>query len=143
MEIRSDWQVKCQQARWFKPSEGPLFKQNENGSSSSFILSSKTSYLDKTSKTLYSYISDEGLPYSFWIFMVKLLLQVLAEVNLMCLDLIMAMTSCTLLVNYSWNSYGFGSNFILIPSGSSMLVEGILHFLITIQNKQMLELNLN
>ena len=26
--------------------------------------------------------------------------------------------------NYSWTSHGFGSNFILIPSGSSMLVEG-------------------
>ena len=30
--------------------EGPLFKQKENGSSSSFILSSKTSYIDRTSK---------------------------------------------------------------------------------------------
>ena len=45
--------------------EGPIFKEKENGSSSSFILSSKTSYLDRTSKSLYSYISDEGLPYSF------------------------------------------------------------------------------
>ena len=68
--------------------------------------------------------------------MVKPLLLVLMEVSLMCLVLTLVMMFVFSLVNYSWNSYGFGSNFILIPSGSSMLVEGILHFQITIQNKQ-------
>ena len=45
--------------------EGPLFKQKENGAGSSFILSAKTSYIDQTSQSIYSYIGDEGLPYSF------------------------------------------------------------------------------
>ena len=45
--------------------EGPLFKK---GSKSSFVLSAKT-YLNKSSKTLYSYIDTAGLPYSYTDFM--------------------------------------------------------------------------
>lgn len=105
--------------------EGPLFKQNENGSSSSFILSSKTSYLDKTSKTLYSYISDEGLPYSFLDIYGKASFTGSngSKFNVFGFNYGDDVLYSSL-VNYSWNSYGFGSNFILIPSGSSMLVEG-------------------
>ncbi len=105
--------------------EGPLFKQNENGSSSSFILSSKTSYLDKTSKSLYSYISDEGLPYSFLDIYGKASFTGSngSKFNVFGFNYGDDVLYSSL-VNYSWNSYGFGSNFILIPSGSSMLVEG-------------------
>ena len=42
--------------------EGSLFKK---GSKSSFVLSAKNSYLNKSSKTLYSYIDTAGLPYSY------------------------------------------------------------------------------
>ena len=105
--------------------EGPLFKQKENGSSSSFILSSKTSYLDRTSKSLYSYISDEGLPYSFLDIYGKASFTGSngSKFNVFGFNYGDDVLYSSL-VNYSWNSYGFGSNFILIPSGSSMLVEG-------------------
>ena len=105
--------------------EGPLFKQKENGSSSSFILSSKTSYIDRTSKTLYSYISDEGLPYSFLDIYGKASFTGSngSKFNMFGFNYGDDVLYSSLL-NYSWNSYGFGSNFILIPSGSSMLVEG-------------------
>ena len=105
--------------------EGPLFKQKENGSSSSFILSSKTSYIDRTSKTLYSYISDEGLPYSFFDIYGKASFTGSngSKFNMFGFNYGDDVLYSSLL-NYSWNSYGFGSNFILIPSGSSMLVEG-------------------
>ena len=105
--------------------EGPLFKQKENGSSSSFILSSKTSYIDRTSKTLYSYISDEGLPYSFLDIYGKASFTGSngSKFNMFGFNYGDDVLYSSL-VNYSWNSYGFGSNFILIPSGSSMLVEG-------------------
>ena len=105
--------------------EGPLFKQKENGSSSSFILSSKTSYLDKTSKSLYTYISDEGLPYSFLDIYGKASFTGSngSKFNVFGFNYGDDVLYSSL-VNYSWNSYGFGSNFILIPSGSSMLVEG-------------------
>ena len=42
--------------------EGPLGKKGVN---SSFIISGKTSYLDQSSKYLYTYIDTSGLPYSF------------------------------------------------------------------------------
>ena len=105
--------------------EGPLFKQKENGSSSSFILSSKTSYIDRTSNTLYSYISDEGLPYSFLDIYGKASFTGSngSKFNMFGFNYGDDVLYSSL-VNYSWNSYGFGSNFILIPSGSSMLVEG-------------------
>ena len=105
--------------------EGPLFKQKENGSSSSFILSSKTSYIDRTSNTLYSYISDEGLPYSFLDIYGKASFTGSngSKFNMFGFNYGDDVLYSSL-INYSWNSYGFGSNFILIPSGSSMLVEG-------------------
>ena len=105
--------------------EGPLFKQKENGSSSSFILSSKTSYIDRTSKTLYSYISNEGLPYSFLDIYGKASFTGSngSKFNMFGFNFGDDVLYSSL-VNYSWNSYGFGSSFILIPSGSSMLVEG-------------------
>ena len=105
--------------------EGPIFKEKENGSSSSFILSSKTSYLDRTSKSLYSYISDEGLPYSFLDIYGKASFTGSngSKFNVFGFNFGDDVLYSSL-VNYSWNSYGFGSNFILIPSGSSILVEG-------------------
>ena len=46
--------------------EGPIVKQKEEGGgSSSFIFSLKNSYLNQTSKSLYSYIDTNGLPYKF------------------------------------------------------------------------------
>ena len=109
--------------------EGPLFKQKENGSSSSFILSTKTSYLDKTSKSLYTYISDEGLPYSFLDIYGKASFTGSngSKFNVFGFNYGDDVLYSSL-VNYSWNSYGFGSNFILIPSGASMLVEGNFSF---------------
>lgn len=46
--------------------EGPISKQKspESGSAS-FILSFKNSYLEQSSKALYSYIDEDGLPFNF------------------------------------------------------------------------------
>ena len=102
--------------------EGPLFKQKENGSSSSFILSSKTSYIDRTSNTLYSYISDEGLPYSFLDIYGKASFTGSngSKFNMFGFNYGDDVLYSSL-VNYSWNSYGFGSNFILIPKGFALV----------------------
>ena len=47
--------------------EGPIKKLNEdnNNSTASYIFSGKTSYLEQTSKKLYSYIDSNGLPFNF------------------------------------------------------------------------------
>lgn len=105
--------------------EGPLFKQKENGPGSSFILSAKTSYIDQTSQSIYSYIGDEGLPYRFLDIYGKVSFSGSngSKINLFGFNYgdDVAYSSLT---NFNWKSSGFGSNFVLIPSGSTMLVEG-------------------
>ena len=60
--------------------EGPL-KFNKSKTRNSFIVSSKLSYIDKTSEYFYNYIGDNGLPYNLLIYMERLLLWVQMEVN--------------------------------------------------------------
>ena len=104
--------------------EGPLFKLKDNGSSSSFIVSSKTSYIDQTSPTLYPYVGDDGLPYAFIDLYGKISLTGSNGSKLNFFGFNYRDDVRFTATNYSWNSNGFGSNFVLIPSGSSMLVEG-------------------
>jgi len=105
--------------------EGPLFKQKENGASSSFIISSKASYLNQTSKKLYSYIDDNGLPYSFTDLYGKMSFTGSdgSKFNLFGFNFKDDVLYSDI-ANFSWNSTGFGSNFVIIPGGSTMLVEG-------------------
>ena len=105
--------------------EGPIFKQKENGASSSFILSTKTSYIDKTSQNIYSYIGDEGLPYRFLDIYGKASFSGSngSKINIFGFNYGDDVLYSSL-TNFNWKSNGFGTNFILIPGGSSMLVEG-------------------
>ena len=105
--------------------EGPIKKQTDKGGSSSFLLSYRNSYLDKTSKALYSYVSDDGLPFQFADLYGKLSFNGGngSKFNVFGFNF-------TDNVKYAgvsdlgWTNYGLGSNFILVPSGSSILVEG-------------------
>ncbi|MEO1437651.1 MAG: TonB-dependent receptor, partial [Bacteroidota bacterium] len=46
--------------------EGPLVKlDEEGGTSASFLITGKHSYLDQTSEALYSYVDSAGLPYQY------------------------------------------------------------------------------
>ena len=45
--------------------EGPFLGNSNDNLETSAIFSLRSSYLDKTSKNFYSYISKDGLPYSF------------------------------------------------------------------------------
>lgn len=102
--------------------EGPLFKK---GGNSTFIFSAKTSYLDRSSKTLYSYIDTAGLPYNYTDLYGKLtftgnsgskwsLFGFNFNDNVSYKDV----------SRLGWNSSGAGSNFILVPSGNSTIIEG-------------------
>jgi hypothetical protein len=68
--------------------EGPLSNSQEL-SNSTFILSAKTSYLDKTSKDIYSYADDDdnGLPFSYNDIYGKVTFEQIPEVNSAFLDL--------------------------------------------------------
>ncbi len=109
--------------------EGPIKKDGGNGGSSSFIISAKSSYIDRTSKQIYSYIDDAGLPYSFTDLYGKISLNGDngSKINFFGFNFRDK-------VNYpnvaaiNWNSYGFGSNFVLIPARSQVLMEGVFAF---------------
>lgn len=106
--------------------EGPLKKaKNEKDGSISYILSAKHSYLDETSKSVYSYIDTLGLPFSFTDIYGKVSFNASngSKLNLFGFNFKDN-------VNYrnvsqlGWNNYGVGANFILVPQGSSVFVEG-------------------
>jgi hypothetical protein len=105
--------------------EGPLTKFTEDGSSSSFILSYKTSYLDQTSKTIYSYSDPEninnGLPFSFNDVYGKYTYigSGGSKINLFGFNFNDKVNLPV--TTYQWNSTGFGTNFFIVPEGSTII----------------------
>ena len=102
--------------------EGPLIKK---GGNSSFILSTKTSYLDKTSQIFYNYIDTAGLPYNFTDIYGKISVKGSngSKWNIFGYNY-KDNVSYRDVSNLGWNSGGIGSNFVLVPEGSSALIEG-------------------
>lgn len=109
--------------------EGPLKKLKEDGGgSSSFLFSGKTSYLPQTSKTLYPYANKEnndGLPFYYTDLYGKVSFNGNngSKMNLFGFNFTDKVVYKDL-AQFDWNSFGAGSNFILIPNNSSLLVEG-------------------
>lgn len=109
--------------------EGPLKKLKEDGKgSSSFLLSGKTSYLPQTSKTLYPYANknnDDGLPFYYTDLYGKVSFNGGngSKVNLFGYNFNDKVVYKDL-AKFNWNSFGGGSNFILIPQNSTLLIEG-------------------
>ena len=105
--------------------EGPL----SNKGNTSFIFSGKTSYLDKSSELFYKYptlyFDEKGLPYSYTDLYGKVSTKGKNGSKLNVFGFNFADK-----VNYegiselNWNSKGIGSEFILIPGGSPVLIEG-------------------
>jgi len=105
--------------------EGPLSKSGN----STFIFSGKTSYLDKSSELIYKEpilsFDEKGLPYSYTDLYGKLSSKGKngSKISIFGFNFIDN-------VNYEgiskldWESKGVGSEFILIPGGSPVLIEG-------------------
>lgn len=105
--------------------EGPLKKYDENSNSTtSFLLSAKTSYLDKTSKFIYPYIAQGGLPYSFNDLYGKLSINSKSgsKINLFGFNF-SDRVNYQLVSDLHWKSKGFGGNIVLVPSSSSVLIK--------------------
>lgn len=110
--------------------EGPLKKLKEDGKgSSSFLFSGKTSYLPQTSKVLYKYADREntgnGLPFYYTDLYGKVSFNGGngSKVNLFGYNF-NDKVEYKDLAKFSWTSFGGGSNFILIPQNSTLLIEG-------------------
>lgn len=106
--------------------EGPIKKQNDDSyGSSSFIFSAKHSYLDQSSKLFYNYIDGDGLPFNYTDLYGKVSLNTGngSKVNLFGFSY-NDNVSYQALSDLNWQALGAGANFVLVPGGSSSLMEG-------------------
>lgn len=105
--------------------EGPLKKFKANQSSSSFILSYKNSYLDRSSKLFYNYVGENKLPYSFQDLFAKASF-VSDKGSYIKMDYFNYNDQVDFknIASYNWNSTGLGGKFLLTPYGSKTLIDG-------------------
>ena len=108
--------------------EGPIKKPKEEGDGSvTYVLTAKNSYLDKTSKSLYSYLdtTGEGLPFSFTDLYGKISMKSGSGSKFNVFGYRFTdQVRYKAVSDLNWDSYGIGSNFILIPGESKVLVLG-------------------
>jgi len=112
--------------------EGPIKKFKEGGSSVSYVFTAKKSLIDQTSKTLYSYATANdsiGLPFTFQDFYGKLSVNTSngSRINVFGFNFADAYKN-PLLATIDWKNAGGGVNFNLIPSGSNIIVDGLIGF---------------
>jgi len=111
--------------------EGPIKKQPEKGgSSSSFILSAKNSYLEQSSPIFYNNIDTAGLPFNFLDLYGKLSIngENGSKVNFFGFKYTDRVNDYKDIKNCSWDANGLGANFVVIPGRSPVLMEGILAY---------------
>ena len=107
--------------------EGPLVKaKTDNAASLSFILTAKTSYLEYTSKKLYRYANEAGLPFDFKDIYGKVSLSAPngSKINFFGFSFNDNVNNYKALADFGWNSYGAGTNFLIIPGKSPVMIEG-------------------
>ncbi|MDA9864578.1 hypothetical protein N9C70_05875, partial [Flavobacteriales bacterium] len=103
----------------------PLGKRNARGGGTSFLLSGKRSYLEQSSKLLYSYIDEEGLPFNFTDLYGKVTFAGGAGSRLSLFGFSFSDdVSYQALSNLDWTNVGGGGQFIVVPTGSAVLIKG-------------------
>ncbi|MEA1872853.1 MAG: TonB-dependent receptor [Bacteroidota bacterium] len=108
--------------------EGPFIKFKPEKGSASYLVSAKTSYLEQTSKYLYGYIAD-SLPFNYTDIYAKTSFNAAngSKVNLFGFNF-RDQVNYGALSNLNWNSSGLGSNFIIVPDGSSVMIRANLSY---------------
>ena len=109
--------------------EGPLKKQTDSSGSISYILTAKTSYLDKSSKVLYPYADSLGIPYSFTDLYGKVSFNGLngSKLTLSGFDF-NDNASYQHVENFHWNEYGGAASFVIIPGATKTVIQGGLNY---------------
>ncbi|MBS1773615.1 MAG: TonB-dependent receptor [Bacteroidetes bacterium] len=115
--------------------EGPLAKpKTEGGASTTFLLSAKYSYLDKTSKPLYSSFGEGftyGLPYNFTDLYGKVSFNGDngSKLNLFGFNFddkatVLKPNTDSVNANFHWKATGAGLSFVVTPGTSAALING-------------------
>ncbi len=109
--------------------EGPLKKFIPGRGSSSFIVSVKNSYLDKSSHIFYNYADPGRLPYSFNDVYAKMSFNSSNGSNLKVFGFnFKDNVNFPGSTSYGWNQFGFGTRFTMIPEGKQTRVDGFLTY---------------
>lgn len=121
--------------------EGPVLKLDpETGTSASFILAGKNSYLKETSKLFYNYVDTAGLPFNYLDLYGKFSLntETGSKINLFGFNF----TDNVLyqdVAEFEWFNRGAGVSFLLVPGSTTTLIEGNVgytDYLITLDDQQ-------
>jgi hypothetical protein len=110
--------------------EGPLRKLKEDGrGSASYILSAKHSYLPQTSKLLYSYANPSGLPFRYTDIYGKIAINSNSgsKINFFGFNF-NDKVDYSDIATFAWNNFGLGTNFVMVPSSSNLLIEGTIAY---------------
>ena len=111
--------------------EGPIVKaKTPNDAAVTLVLSAKHSYLEESSRYLYSYANAEGLPFNYSDLYGKVSINAPngSKVNLFGFSFNDQVNNYKSLSNYNWNSWGAGANFLIIPGKAPVMVEGNLAY---------------
>lgn len=107
--------------------EGPLSNPENSETSVTYLLTSKYSYLDKSSPVFYPYVNDgDGIPYTFTDFYGKMSVNSSSgnKINFFGFNF-RDSVNYTDITQFKWNSWGAGSNFVIVPAASNALIEGV------------------
>lgn len=112
--------------------EGPIIKLNEKGSSASFVLTTKRSIISETAPSLYNYAARNDtvvLPFDIRDTYGKLSFNAAngSSFNVFGFNFKDRYNDPTL-ANIGWETTGGGLNFNLVPSNSSMVVDGAIGY---------------
>ncbi|TND08716.1 MAG: TonB-dependent receptor plug [Bacteroidetes bacterium] len=108
--------------------EGPIRRSdslNKHGAIT-YVVSAKTSYLKQTSKIFYSYVDTAGIPFNFNDFYGKIAFNNPngSKLNLFGFSFNDKVTRFKGSADLNWYSWGFGSNFQVVPGESTTLIKG-------------------
>lgn len=105
--------------------EGPLRKAKEGKGTISYLFSGKQSYLDQTSKILYNYVDDEGLPFQYQDIYGKVSFAGPSGSSFNVFGFNFSdQVNYQAVSDLNWNNAGGGFNFVVVPSGSPVLIDG-------------------
>ena len=108
---------------------GPIKKMEESSGGSSFLISCRTSYLDRSAPVLYKYADTNGLPYSFTDLYAKLSFNSTEGSKISFFGFHFSdNVDYQKITQYNWKSSGFGTQFLLVPTSTSTIVEGNFSF---------------
>jgi hypothetical protein len=111
--------------------EGPIKRLKEgNLGSSSFIFSAKNSYLEQSSALFYDYVDTAGLPFNYTDLYgkISLVAENGSKVNFFGFRFDDRVNNYKSLSDFHWESAGGGTNFLVIPGTSPVLIEGHLAY---------------